>query len=203
MRKDQLSRANGRLYAAELTMNTFVGPPLGGFLVAVTYLDVGPASFMDRLIGSLYLKDLMVGLIKSVAFAQLIAGAGGDDAPRVERAVLDAGADIVHFDVMDNHFVPNLTIGPLICDALRNFGIEEPIDVHLMVEPVDRIRDAGHIVVDVRHVPDVGLDQRNRGGRRIVQIGEVPVRVAAGVSCGCGYRQRSDCLDPGRRNHDR
>ena len=55
------------------------------------------------------------------------------------RAVLDAGADIVHFDVMDNHFVPNLTIGPMICDALRNDGIDAPIDVHLMVEPVDRI----------------------------------------------------------------
>jgi ribulose-phosphate 3-epimerase len=55
------------------------------------------------------------------------------------KAVLDAGADIVHFDVMDNHFVPNLTIGPMICDALRNYGIEAPIDVHLMVEPVDRI----------------------------------------------------------------
>ena len=53
--------------------------------------------------------------------------------------VLAAGADIVHFDVMDNHFVPNLTIGPMICDALRNYGIEAPIDVHLMVEPVDRI----------------------------------------------------------------
>ncbi len=55
------------------------------------------------------------------------------------KAVLDAGADIVHFDVMDNHFVPNLTIGPMICDALRNHGIDAPIDVHLMVEPVDRI----------------------------------------------------------------
>jgi len=55
------------------------------------------------------------------------------------KAVLDAGADIVHFDVMDNHFVPNLTIGPMICDALRKFGIEAPIDVHLMVEPVDGI----------------------------------------------------------------
>jgi ribulose-phosphate 3-epimerase len=54
-------------------------------------------------------------------------------------AVLDAGADIVHFDVMDNHFVPNLTIGPLICKALRKHGIDAPIDVHLMVEPVDRI----------------------------------------------------------------
>jgi ribulose-phosphate 3-epimerase len=55
------------------------------------------------------------------------------------RAVLDAGADIVHFDVMDNHYVPNLTIGPLVCEALRNYGIEAPIDVHLMVSPVDRL----------------------------------------------------------------
>ncbi len=53
--------------------------------------------------------------------------------------VLSAGADIVHFDVMDNHYVPNLTIGPLVCDALRSYGIEAPIDVHLMIEPVDRI----------------------------------------------------------------
>ena len=54
-------------------------------------------------------------------------------------AVLAAGADIVHFDVMDNHYVPNLTIGPLVCEALRNHGIEAPIDVHLMIKPVDRI----------------------------------------------------------------
>ena len=53
--------------------------------------------------------------------------------------VLAAGADIVHFDVMDNHFVPNLTIGPLVCDALRKHGVTAPIDIHLMVEPVDRI----------------------------------------------------------------
>ena len=53
------------------------------------------------------------------------------------EAVLSAGADIVHFDVMDNHYVPNLTIGPMVCKALRNYGIEAPIDVHLMVEPVD------------------------------------------------------------------
>ena len=53
--------------------------------------------------------------------------------------VLAGGADMVHFDVMDNHYVPNLTIGPLVCEALRNHGITAPIDVHLMVKPVDRL----------------------------------------------------------------
>jgi ribulose-phosphate 3-epimerase len=52
-------------------------------------------------------------------------------------AVLEAGADVVHFDVMDNHYVPNLTIGPMVCKALRNHGVTAPIDVHLMVQPVD------------------------------------------------------------------
>ena len=55
------------------------------------------------------------------------------------EAVLDAGADIVHFDVMDNHYVPNLTIGPMVCSALRDYGISVPIDVHLMVQPVDSL----------------------------------------------------------------
>ena len=76
------------------------------------------------------MKPLIAPSILSADFARL-----GDDV----RAVLDAGADIVHFDVMDNHYVPNLTIGPLVCEALRNFGVEAPIDVHLMIEPVDRI----------------------------------------------------------------
>ncbi|MCH8866477.1 MAG: ribulose-phosphate 3-epimerase [Proteobacteria bacterium] len=76
------------------------------------------------------MTPLIAPSILSADFARL-----GDDV----SAVLDAGADIVHFDVMDNHFVPNLTIGPLILAALRNHGIEAPIDVHLMVEPVDRI----------------------------------------------------------------
>ncbi|WP_372770315.1 ribulose-phosphate 3-epimerase [Pseudoalteromonas sp.] len=53
--------------------------------------------------------------------------------------VLKAGADVVHFDVMDNHYVPNLTIGPMVCKALRDYGIEAPIDVHLMVKPVDTL----------------------------------------------------------------
>ncbi len=76
------------------------------------------------------MTPLIAPSILSADFARL-----GDDV----KAVLEAGADIVHFDVMDNHFVPNLTIGPLICEALRNYGVEAPIDVHLMVEPVDRI----------------------------------------------------------------
>ncbi len=76
------------------------------------------------------MKPLIAPSILSADFARL-----GDDV----RAVLDAGADIVHFDVMDNHFVPNLTIGPMLCKALRNYGIDAPIDVHLMIEPVDRI----------------------------------------------------------------
>ncbi|HTM63818.1 MAG TPA: ribulose-phosphate 3-epimerase [Gammaproteobacteria bacterium] len=59
----------------------------------------------------------------------------GDDA----QAVLDAGADILHLDVMDNHYVPNLTVGPLVCAALRKYGIKAPIDVHLMVTPVDSL----------------------------------------------------------------
>jgi ribulose-phosphate 3-epimerase len=54
-------------------------------------------------------------------------------------AVVDAGADLVHFDVMDNHYVPNLTVGPVVCDALRRYGVRAPIDVHLMVRPVDRL----------------------------------------------------------------
>src|SRR5262250_3266326 len=68
--------------------------------------------------------------ILSADFAQL--GAEVD-------AVLEAGADLIHFDVMDNHYVPNLTVGPLVCEALRKHGVQAPIDVHLMVKPVDRL----------------------------------------------------------------
>jgi ribulose-phosphate 3-epimerase len=75
-------------------------------------------------------QDLIAPSILSADFAKL-----GEEVDNV----LAAGADIVHFDVMDNHYVPNLTIGPLVCEALRKHGVTAPIDVHLMVSPVDRI----------------------------------------------------------------
>jgi ribulose-phosphate 3-epimerase len=75
-------------------------------------------------------EDLIAPSILSADFARL-----GEEVDNV----LASGADIVHFDVMDNHYVPNLTIGPLVCEALRKHGVTAPIDVHLMVKPVDRI----------------------------------------------------------------
>jgi ribulose-phosphate 3-epimerase len=75
-------------------------------------------------------KFLIAPSILSANFAKL-----GEEVDNV----LAAGADIVHFDVMDNHYVPNLTIGPLVCESLRKHGVTAPIDVHLMVKPVDRI----------------------------------------------------------------
>ena len=77
------------------------------------------------------MKDYLIApSILSADFARL-----GEEV----NAVLDAGGDVVHFDVMDNHYVPNLTIGPMICEALRNHKITAPIDVHLMVSPVDQL----------------------------------------------------------------
>ncbi len=75
-------------------------------------------------------RFLLAPSILSADFARL-----GEDV----SAVLAAGADIVHFDVMDNHYVPNLSVGPMVCQALRRYGIKAPVDVHLMVTPVDRL----------------------------------------------------------------
>ena len=75
-------------------------------------------------------KSIIAPSLLSANFAAL-----GDDA----KAVLDAGADMLHLDVMDNHYVPNLTVGPIVCEALRKYGITAPIDVHLMTSPVDRL----------------------------------------------------------------
>lgn len=88
------------------------------------------ASFRDRPSRFLMQPFAIAPSILSADFARL-----GEEVD----AVLAAGADIVHFDVMDNHYVPNLTIGPMVCSALRRYGITAPIDVHLMVKPVDRI----------------------------------------------------------------
>ena len=76
------------------------------------------------------MDDLIAPSILSANFARL-----GEEVD----AVVQAGADVIHFDVMDNHYVPNLTIGPIVLRALRDHGIDSPIDVHLMVKPVDRL----------------------------------------------------------------
>ncbi len=77
--------------------------------------------------------------MKNFAIAPSILSANFAKLGEEVDQVLASGADMVHFDVMDNHYVPNLTIGPLVCDALRSHGVTVPIDVHLMVKPVDRI----------------------------------------------------------------
>lgn len=79
------------------------------------------------------------------------------------ETVLEAGADIVHFDVMDNHYVPNLTIGPMVCKALRDYGVTAPIDVHLMVQPVDDLirmfADAGATYITFHPEASMHIDR--------------------------------------------
>ena len=107
--------------------------------------------------------DLIAPSILAADFARL-----GEEV----TTVLDAGADIVHFDVMDNHFVPNLTIGPMVCQALRNYGVEADIDVHLMVSPVERlIEDFAEAGASYITFHPEGCDHIDRALQRIRDLG--------------------------------
>lgn len=84
-------------------------------------------------------KRATISFMKSPTIAASILSADFAKLGEEAQNVLNAGAHMIHFDVMDNHYVPNLTIGPMVCKALRNYGIKAPIDVHLMVKPVDNL----------------------------------------------------------------
>ena len=107
-------------------------------MVIAHQLTVSVQSRVER-VKSILLQRLRVLKMTQYMIAPSILSANFAKLGEEVDNVLAAGADIVHFDVMDNHYVPNLTIGPLVCEALRKHGVTAPIDVHLMVKPVDRI----------------------------------------------------------------
>ena len=110
------------LYLIPALSQGFVAAPAAGKAVAPRVSGANMAALAE--------EYLIAPSILSADFANL----GKEVAD-----VLEAGADTVHFDVMDNHYVPNLTIGPMVCKALKNYGIKAPIDVHMMVSPVDQL----------------------------------------------------------------
>src|SRR5690606_25864272 len=111
----------------------------------ITYIDALP--LCERVAASQVIGSFMQNFTREYKIAPSILAADFARLGEEADAVLAAGADMIHFDVMDNHYVPNLTFGPMICKALRKYGITAPIDVHLMVEPVDdlinQFADAG------------------------------------------------------------
>ena len=113
----------------------------------------------------------------------------------IER-VLDAGADVIHFDVMDNHYVPNLTIGPMVCSALRHHGVTAPIDVHLMVSPVDDLikmfADAGATYITFHPEASVHVD---RSIQLIKDLGCRPGLVLNPFSRVDAVKWAMDCID--------
>ena len=110
--------------------------------------------------------------------------------------VLDAGADVIHFDVMDNHYVPNLTIGPMVCSALRHYGVTAPIDVHLMVNPVDDLikmfADAGATYITFHPEASVHVD---RSIQLIKDLGCRPGLVLNPFSSVDAVKWAMDCID--------
>ncbi len=112
------------------------------------------------------------------------------------ESVLDAGADVIHFDVMDNHYVPNLTIGPMVCSALRHYGVTAPIDVHLMVNPVDDLikmfADAGATYITFHPEASVHVD---RSVQLIKDLGCRPGLVLNPFSSVDAVKWAMDCID--------
>ena len=123
-------------------------------------------------------RPIIAPSILSADFARL-----GEEA----QAVLDAGADVIHFDVMDNHYVPNLTVGPMVCRSLRDYGISAPIDVHLMVQPVDSLIEqfakAGASIISFHPEASAHVDRSLRLVRSLGCSPGIVLNPATPVSC--------------------